>query len=41
MRRFIRALQRFWQQRSAEANREWASVPNPEWKASRGGRDYW
>lgn len=41
MRRFIKALQRFWRERNAMLRREWASVPNPEWRASRGGRDYW
>ena len=40
MKRLIRALWRFWRERSAEANREWANVPNPEWRASRGGKDY-
>ena len=34
-------LKNWLRQRKAEVNRDWASVPNPEWAAKRGGRDYW
>jgi hypothetical protein len=38
----IRAFIDWWRQRKAEAHREWAHVPNPEWAAKRGtGREYW
>jgi len=37
----IRWLLDFWRRRRAELHRDWASVPPPEWRASRGGRDYW
>jgi len=41
MKRLIRAFWRFWRKRDAELRREWQNVPRPEWKASRGGKDYW
>lgn len=41
MRQLIRALQRWYCHTKAEAWREWAHVPRPVWRASRGGRDYW
>jgi hypothetical protein len=36
----IRALIDWWRRRKAEAYREWTHVPNPEWRAKRGG-EYW
>jgi hypothetical protein len=38
----IRWMLDMWRRRKAEAHREWAHVPNPEWAAKRGtGREYW
>ena len=36
----IKQLIDWWRRRRTEVYREWAHVPPPEWKASRGGRDY-
>lgn len=38
----IRWLIDWWRRRKADAYRDWAHVPPPEWAAKRGtGRDYW
>ena len=37
----IKWLLGFFKRREAFRRREWAHVPNPEWAAKRGGRDYW
>ena len=37
----IRWIIDWWRRRRAEVRKDWASVPNPEWAAKRGGRDYW
>jgi hypothetical protein len=37
----IRWIIDWWKKRKAEVLREWAHVPNPEWAAKRGGREYW
>lgn len=37
----IRAIINWWRQRKTEMQRDWAHVPNPEWRAKRGGREYW
>ena len=37
----IRWIIDWWKRRKADIHRDWASVPNPEWAAKRGGREYW
>lgn len=37
----IRWIIDWWKRRKADIYRDWASVPNPEWAAKRGGREYW
>lgn len=37
----IRWVLDWWKRRKADVHREWAHVPDPQWAAKRGGREYW
>jgi hypothetical protein len=37
----IRTIIDWWRRRKYEAYREWARVPPPNWRCSKGGREYW
>jgi hypothetical protein len=39
--RMIRWIIDMFRRRRAYFHREWAEVPPPNWRSSRGGRDFW